>query len=298
MSQDHSKIIKKIAENYIQMEQTIVKQLEMESHHNVTMGSFREEVWKAMFTQIIPKKFSIERSVFIIDSEGTVSNEVDLAIFDEQYTPYIFNYGQMKFIPVEAVAAVVQCKSETTSRKKLESWVDSITDLKTSLRSIARMHSYMAVGEYDIDPDGEFNGQKTTQTATRPIRILCHTNEKERPKSIRKMFDLVIGPEAGRLKVTFSSENSLLDWYNSLNHANKKYQGFKKENIDFKAAKEFKLEHYKVFQKNSEDQQEEIALLSLTFQLNQMLMLVNNPILFPHLAYVEMFNNMVKDANE
>ncbi|MBP1998489.1 hypothetical protein J2Z72_001389 [Peptostreptococcus canis] len=31
-------------------------------------------------------------------------------------------------------------------------------------------------------------------------------------------------------------------------------------------------------------------LLSFIFQFNQLLMLINNPIFFPHLAYVKMFS--------
>lgn len=61
---------------------------------------------------VIPKKYCIEQGVFIIDSYGKISNEVDLAVFDEMYTPYIFNYEEIKFIPIEAVAAVIQCKSQ------------------------------------------------------------------------------------------------------------------------------------------------------------------------------------------
>ena len=35
---------------------------------------------------------------------------------------------------------------------------------------------------------------------------------------------------------------------------------------------------------------EEYALLSFIFQFNQMLMMINNPMFFPHMAYVKMFN--------
>lgn len=49
-----------------------------------------------MFTKIIPKKFVIAQSVFIIDTFGKVSREVDLAIFDETYTPYIFSECELK----------------------------------------------------------------------------------------------------------------------------------------------------------------------------------------------------------
>lgn len=43
-----------------------------------------------MFKRTIPKKFVIEQSVFLIDLKGNVSNGVDLAIFDEMYTPLYF----------------------------------------------------------------------------------------------------------------------------------------------------------------------------------------------------------------
>lgn len=43
-----------------------------------------------MFKRTISQKFVIEQSVFLIDSKGNVSNGVDLAIFDEMYTPLYF----------------------------------------------------------------------------------------------------------------------------------------------------------------------------------------------------------------
>ena len=107
------KIIPDIITNYQQLESSIVEQLYMKhALHGTTIGTEREEVWSQVFEAILPKKFVIERSVFIIDSQENVSHEVDLAIFDETYTPYIFRYGRIKFIPIEAVAAIVECKSQ------------------------------------------------------------------------------------------------------------------------------------------------------------------------------------------
>ncbi len=87
--------------------------------HGSSIGSAREDIWGQLFDMIIPKKFVIEHSVFlIIDSEGNVSHEVDLAILDETYTPYIFRYGRLKFIPIEAVAVVVECKSKSMRKRR------------------------------------------------------------------------------------------------------------------------------------------------------------------------------------
>lgn len=83
-------IVKSLIHNYRSEEKSIVEQLFFKAHHNVTIGTYREQVWQELFENIVPKKFVVEQSVFIIDSEGQISSEVDLAILDVMYTPYIF----------------------------------------------------------------------------------------------------------------------------------------------------------------------------------------------------------------
>lgn len=48
--------------------------------------------------------------------------------------------------------------------------------------------------------------------------------------------------------------------------------------------------------KLSDYQIDDNPLLSLNFQLNQLLMLINNPMPFPHLSYAEMFNGKEKEG--
>lgn len=43
---------------------------------------------------------------------------------------------------------------------------------------------------------------------------------------------------------------------------------------------------------------EEYALLSFIFQFNQMLMMINNPMFFPHIAYVDMFSEKKRGDSE
>ena len=66
---------------------------------------------------------------------------MDLAVYDEMYTPYIFNYGEIKFIHIEAVAVVVQCKSgvnDTATTENVIEWVNTVKALKTSMDSVTR----------------------------------------------------------------------------------------------------------------------------------------------------------------
>lgn len=281
MSTDSGKIVKHIKENYKRLEEGIVNQLYFGVEHGGTIGSYREKIWKEMFKSIIPKKFVIEQSVFLIDSKGNVSNEVDLAIFDEMYTPYIFRYYNLKFIPIEAVAVVIECKS--TSDKGLPEWAKSITALKTSSSQRAFVRTINNISCSTVP----------TQTATRPLRILCCLNNGEAnlPKEKDKKFDVIIRARKSEknLEIKWDEDKkNLFDWYQCINHA----EGFKQKTDGGEAAKH-NLDEYEV-----KDGTEELSLMSFNFQLNQILMLLNNPMLFPHLDYVEMFNNFNNTQNE
>ena len=283
--------IEKIVENYVQNEKTLVKQLHFDACHPTAIGGFREDIWRSMFEQIVPKKFKIEQSVFIIDSHGQVSKEVDLAIFDETYTPYIFRYGRLKFLPIEAVAVVVECKSSGQNQDRLKEWAQSIEDLKTSRKSFARMFSNIVAGE---------KGIAGTQSSTRPLRIFCCLNKSvidRRLLSEAPLFDFVVRALADKERLEIEmNPKSLQHWYIALNHAGRKFEDVMDDKDSFKGEvlQGIDLEKYKVSKANKS-----VSLLTFNLQLNQLLMLINNPMLFPHIAYAEMFNALGKgDARD
>lgn len=269
-------ILQDIRKNYKELEHSIVSQLLLETpNHHPTTGTYREQVWQSLFRQIIPHKFSIAQGVFIIDSseDSGISQEVDLAVYDEQYTPYIFNYGNIKFIPIEAVAVVIQCKSTNLKSEKLENWVDSIDGLKTHNKSISRFATGLQISS------------PPSQSATRPIKILCALenwiDSENQPKN---NFDICIYTEKEgdkRLNINYSKKiDRLASAYKELNHKDSSDCDIDKTNKDKLQEKDLRGLEIKDF-----------PILSLTFQLNQLLMLINNPMLFPHQAYAEMFNN-------
>lgn len=274
------KIVKNIKENYGQVEKSIVEQLYMKHDlHGTTVGSQREDIWDQLFEMVLPKKFVMEQSVFIIDSKNGVSNEVDLAIMDELYTPYIFRYGRLKFIPIEAVAAVVECKSTEIKKDAIKTWCDSIKSLRTSGESITRIATTLSTSSVK------------TQKSTRPIRILCALKESKPSADIRILFDFVLlavnDKESNKtsIEITHSETfENLFAWYKELNFYN--FEMPEELSTQLHKAVEGKtLSDYRVV-----DQGASISLLTFNFQLNQLLMLINNPMMFPHRAYVDMFN--------
>lgn len=303
--------IEKIAENYNDIERSLVAQLGLATPvHPLTTGTYRETVWKSLFDMLIPKKYCITQSVFIIDSYGEISREVDLAVYDETYTPYIFNYGKIKFIPIEAVSVVIQCKSQIsggTTYDELKEWVESIDCLKTSLDAVTRMANKIADNN---ELDANFGGGGGTQTSTRPVKILCATGISEPlVEKLKENFDFQLyikeikdtkGKKSEkRLKKVLNNEHSsFMRWNDGLNHyGHDRYPVKerplrtlnKKEIGETKGLSERNLNQLSVSNKKGEEN----VIMSLTFQLNQLLMLINNPMLFPHRAYAERFSKIL-----
>jgi hypothetical protein len=261
-----------ILENSKLMEDLIAAQLNMINKHSTTIGNLRETIWQEMFKKIIPKKFIIVHSVFIIDSNNNVSHEVDLAIMDEMYTPYIFQHENMKFVPIEAVAVVIECKSSSQDKDSLIKWSEAIKALETCPENITRTANFIS-----------FEAPKT-QPATRPIQILCRLNNDSK-EDLKKYFDCIISVVDSEMAIHFNKDD-LYSWFKELNIYNKPDD---LEKNDKEKLQEKKLSNYVI---------EGHPLLSLNFQLNQLLMLINNPMPFPHLAYAKMFNEIAEKTNE
>jgi len=93
-------------------------------HHSVSKGDGSEAVWIDLFKEYLPKRYQAEKA-FVVDSDGKVSEQIDVVIFDRQYTPFIFKFKDELYIPAEGVYAVFESKQSLNAdhikyaRKKL-----------------------------------------------------------------------------------------------------------------------------------------------------------------------------------
>jgi hypothetical protein len=277
-----AEIIKK---NYAKMNQMMVEEMLIASKHNGLTGNYREEMWMKFFRSIIPQKFSMAQGVILIDSEGNASNEVDIAVFDEQYTPYVFQFNTLKFIPIEAVAVVIECKSTSLNKNKLREWSKKIDNLKPSPTGIARMATGYSIGLTN-----------SIQKRTRPIKILAtmkqytkdaSSNNHEVIEKIKVYFDFIIYEEKKSNERMFTvvvpNEGKSLNWWGkTLN------EGIKIEENDDGLELQHKEkipENVNTYYKFLDIKQNRLTntledlriegndLLSLNLQLNQLLML-------------------------
>ncbi|MGE6575896.1 DUF6602 domain-containing protein [Paenibacillus xylanexedens] len=343
----HRDVLKRIYMNYDYSNRRMVEEMELSTEHGGLTGGYREGMWLSFFRSIIPLKYQMAQGVIIIDSGGRVSQEVDIAVYDEQYTPYVFQYNTLKFIPIEAIVMVIECKSTSYEPTELINWCDSLQKLEPVASGIARIVQGYATGITN-----------RSQSRTRPIRMLVSLKEsvvnKEKLKSIKDLgdsFDFILEenrpPAASKEKnkrfvLHVPHKDKTLGWWGEvlnrfadtkstdskplkLEHLAETFSTMKedlkrKENalederqqmVELEPdIKEIRLEQ----QKGPEEKYSELsfndktellstleglevkgnALLTLNLQLNQLLMLINNPMMFPHYAYAKAFNNMVE----
>jgi hypothetical protein len=78
-------------------------------NHSGTKGDASENVWISMLETYLPKRYQAAKA-HVVDSLGNFSQQIDVVIFDRQYSPFIFSYENETIIPAESVYAVFEAK--------------------------------------------------------------------------------------------------------------------------------------------------------------------------------------------
>ncbi len=76
---------------------------------STTKGDASERVWIELLQSYLPRRYWADRA-HVVDSNDTFSEQIDVVVFDRQYTPFIFNYENQIVIPAESVYAVFEAK--------------------------------------------------------------------------------------------------------------------------------------------------------------------------------------------
>lgn len=77
--------------------------------HTGTKGDASEQVWIELLQTHLPKRYCADKA-HVVDSNGRFSDQIDIVIFDQQYTPFVLNFKGQKIVPAESVYAVFEAK--------------------------------------------------------------------------------------------------------------------------------------------------------------------------------------------
>ena len=155
--------------------------------HAPSKGAALESVWIKWLRDYLPNRYNVD-SAFVIDSEGNFSEQIDLVIYDQQYTPFIFVQDGMKYIPAEGVYAVFEVKPDLEG--SVESGGESLNYIQYAGKKIASVRKLKRTSAQIIDR----GDQKKPRSLTKIIGgILTNENSIVKSTTIEKHLKSIPG---------------------------------------------------------------------------------------------------------
>ncbi len=108
--------------------------------HPTSKGDSFENSWIDWLNEYLPKRYRVDKA-FIIDSKGKLSQQIDIVIYDKQYSPFVFNQNGTLYIPAESVYAVFEVKP-LMNKPYLNYAGKKIASVRRLLRTSGRIHDF------------------------------------------------------------------------------------------------------------------------------------------------------------
>ena len=99
--------------------------------HPGSKGDASETVWLTMLQTYLPQRYRAA-SAHVVDSNGVFSQQIDVVVFDRQYSPFIFSYEGQTIVPAESVYAVFEAKQSINAER--------IDYARKKVASVRRLH--------------------------------------------------------------------------------------------------------------------------------------------------------------
>lgn len=134
--------------------------------HPGSKGDSLENAWIEWLRTYLPNRYNVDKAI-VIDSEGNTSHQMDIVIYDNWYTPFIFTQNGFHYIPAEGVYAVFEVKPDIKGNVDDKNYIEYSAEKIESVRVLKRKAA------------GFINGgiPRTARPLTKIIGgILCSTN--------------------------------------------------------------------------------------------------------------------------
>lgn len=99
--------------------------------HPGTKGDASENIWLELLHLYLPQRYQVAKA-HVVDSKGNFSDQIDVVVFDRQYSPFILQSEGQKIIPAESVYAVFEAKQAINA--------DLVAYAQKKVASVRRLH--------------------------------------------------------------------------------------------------------------------------------------------------------------
>ncbi|WP_300453236.1 DUF6602 domain-containing protein [Accumulibacter sp.] len=99
--------------------------------HPGAKGDASEGVWLEMLSTYLPERYRADKA-FVVDSKGVFSEQIDVVVYDRQYSPFIFQYQGQTIVPAESVYAIFEAKQTINA--------NYVAYARTKVASVRKLH--------------------------------------------------------------------------------------------------------------------------------------------------------------
>lgn len=124
---------------------TSLRKSNIGNDHPGTKGDCSELKWIDWLKAYLPKRYSVDKAQ-VIDYRGNKSEQIDIVIFDSQYTPFIFKDGNAKYIPAESVYAIFEVK-QNLNKEHLDYASKKAKSVRELTRTSAQIYHMEGIAE-------------------------------------------------------------------------------------------------------------------------------------------------------
>ena len=103
--------------------------------HPTSKGDASEINWINWLKNYLPRRYEVDKA-FVIDSNNRFSQQLDLVIYDRQYSPFVLKHETAIYIPAESVYAVFEVKQEL-DKQNIEYAAEKIQSVRLLNRTSA-----------------------------------------------------------------------------------------------------------------------------------------------------------------
>lgn len=200
--------------------------------HPGSKGDALENAWIDWLRAYLPSRYSID-SAIIIDHKGNTSDQIDIVIYDNYFTPFIFTQNGFHYIPAEGVYAVFEVKPDLKGNVGADSYINYAGKKIESVRRLERTSTSMINSGNKIPP--------------RPLTkilggILTTTNTYAKHQTIEKHIKLLSGIQSldlgccadyGSFSVNYNGKEDTSEKINYLKRINDYYESREFNNINY-----------------------------------------------------------------
>ncbi len=155
--------------------------------HPGSKGDSLEDTWIEWLRKYLPNRYCVDKAI-IIDCTGQLSDQIDLVIYDQQYTPFVLTQNGIHYIPAEGVYAVFEVKPDLNG--SISSNGSNISYIEYAGRKIESVRRLKRTTTAIIDRGKKYDPRPLTKIVG---GILASTNSIKKKETLDAHLKLAVG---------------------------------------------------------------------------------------------------------